>query len=113
MRGSEFVQISTTVGSKKAATAIAMKLLETRLASCVQVVGPVNSRYLWKGKIESAKEWLCFIKAMTKDYRAIESVLKKLHSYEVPEILAVPIVQGNSTYLEWVRAETTRKSRER
>ena len=105
----KFIQASTTVDSQKAADWIAARLLRERLASCVQVFGPIKSSYRWNGKIEHAKEWYCLIKARAKDYRSIEATVKKAHSYKVPEILAVPVLEGNPDYLRWITAETIRK----
>jgi periplasmic divalent cation tolerance protein len=61
----EFIQVSTTVNNKQEAEKIARKLLDERLASCVQVLGPINSKYWWRGKIDRAREWICLIKART------------------------------------------------
>lgn len=109
----EFIQVSTTVESKERADQIATSLLRARVASCVQVFGPIKSNYWWNGKIERAKEWFCLIKARARDYQRIETSIRGAHSYKVPEILAIPIVYGNADYLRWIREETTRKSRKR
>jgi periplasmic divalent cation tolerance protein len=106
----EFIQVSTTVDTRKAATAIAMKLLKGRLTSCVQIVGPITSRYWWKGRILNAREWPCLIKARAQDYRMIELTLKKVHPYKVPEITALPILFGDPGYLNWIRKETDRRT---
>ncbi|MFQ6090795.1 MAG: divalent-cation tolerance protein CutA [Candidatus Bipolaricaulia bacterium] len=102
----EFIQVITTIDLEERAAEIAQRLLEGRLAACVQVLGPVRSRYRWEGKIEEAEEWLCLIKARAADYSKIESLIKELHPYEVPEILAMPITAGNPQYLDWLRRET-------
>ena len=102
----EFIQVVTSIDSEGKAEEIARKLLEERLAACVQVLGPVRSRYWWEGKIEEAEEWLCLIKARATGYAAIESLIKKIHPYEVPEILVFPITGGNPQYLDWLRQET-------
>ncbi len=107
----EFIQVVTTVDNERRANEIARKLLRERVASCVQVFGPINSSYWWKGKIEQAKEWFCLVKARSKDYRIIEAEIKKIHPYDLPEILALPILGGNADYLKWIRSETTRKTR--
>lgn len=103
---SEFIQVITSVDSEEKAEEIARKLLEQRLAGCVQVLGPIKSRYWWEGKLEEAQEWLCLIKARASDYKAIEASIKEVHPYTVPEILAMPITQGNPDYLDWLRRET-------
>jgi periplasmic divalent cation tolerance protein len=105
----KFIQVSTTVNSKETASKIARKLIDERLSSCVQVLGPIQSRYWWKGRIERATEWICLVKARSSDYPGIEASIKKVHPYDVPEILALPILYGYSDYLDWIRRETTRK----
>ena len=104
----EFIQVFTSINSKIRANAIATKLLAERLTSCVQIFGPIDSAYRWKGKIEHSKEWFCLIKARANDYRLIETSIKKVHSYDVPEILALPVMDGNTDYSEWIRKETIR-----
>jgi len=99
----ECVQIVTTAESKEAAEKITKKLLEKRLAACVQIVGPITSTYWWRGKIEEAKEWLCLIKSKANLYEEIEREINELHTYETPEILALPVVTGSRTYLDWLR----------
>jgi periplasmic divalent cation tolerance protein len=106
----EFMQVSTTVNSKQSADKIARKLLDERVTSCVQVFGPIQSHYWWKGRIERTKEWVCFIKARSSDYRRIEDSVKEVHPYDVPEILALPVLRGNASYLRWIRNETAPKS---
>jgi len=104
----EFIQVVTSIDSEGKAGEIARKLLEERLAACVQVLGPVRSRYWWEGKLEEAEEWLCLVKAKAADYERIESAIKAAHPYTVPEILAMPIATGNPDYLDWLRRETSR-----
>ncbi len=105
----EFIQISTTVNSKARANKIARRLLDEQVASCVQVLGPIQSNFWWKGKIERTKEWICLVKARAIDYHKIEACIRKLHSYQIPEILAFPVLRGNTDYLRWIRNETARK----
>jgi periplasmic divalent cation tolerance protein len=105
----EYIQVSTTVNSKATANKIARKLLDERLASCVQVLGPIDSHYWWKGRIERAREWTCFIKARASHYRKIEATIKRLHPYEVPEILAFRVLHGQADYLRWIEEETRPK----
>ena len=105
----EFIEVCTTADREEIANRIAKKLLAERLASCVQVFGPINSSYWWNGKIERAREWMCLIKARADDYRKIEAAIRRVHPYDVPEILAFPVLYGNSDYLRWIRKETARK----
>ena len=79
-----------------------MALVERRLAACVQVVGPVESRYRWEGRVETATEWLCVAKTTAERYDELEAAIGDLHSYDVPEILAVPVVRGSAAYLQWL-----------
>ncbi len=104
----EFIQVITSVDSAEKAVEIAQRLLKQRLAACVQVLGPVRSRYWWQGEFEEAEEWLCLIKARATDYAQIESAIQEVHPYTVPEILALPITAGNPDYLDWLRKETAR-----
>ncbi len=102
----EFVQVQTIVERRDDAERIAQTLVERRLAACVQIVGPIQSTYWWKEKIETAEEWLCLIKTRSDLYDAIEAAIIELHSYEVPEIVALPIVAGSANYLRWLVEET-------
>jgi periplasmic divalent cation tolerance protein len=100
-----FIQVITTVGSQDEAARIARVLVERRLAACVQVSGPITSVYRWQGKIETSDEWTCTAKTSSGLYAAVEGVIRELHSYEVPEILAVPIAAGSAAYLAWLHGE--------
>lgn len=98
----ECVQVLTTTGSEAEAEAIAAALVERRLAACVQVSGPIRSRYRWQGEIERAEEWQCAIKTAAARYPELEAAIRELHSYEEPEIVATPIVAGSPGYLAWI-----------
>jgi periplasmic divalent cation tolerance protein len=76
-----------------------------KLAACVQITGPITSIYRWKGKVENVQEWLCMIKTREELFDKVETAIKKLHSYETPEIVAVPIVKGSKEYLTWIDDE--------
>ncbi len=102
----EHIQVMTTAASADEARRIATALVEERLAACVQIVGPIESIYRWQGKVETATEWQCWIKTRRERYDALEATIRRLHSYEVPEILAVPIVVGSEAYLKWLTDET-------
>ncbi len=102
----EFIQVLTTVGTQEEARRIADALIEQRLAGCVHLAGPVESVYRWQGKIETAMEWQCWIKTRREHYDAVEATIRKLHSYEVPEILMFPILTGSAAYLKWLAEET-------
>lgn len=85
---------------------IAQALVEEKLAACVNVVGPVHSIYRWRGAIEDAREYMLVIKAATRDFGKLERRVRELHSYEVPEIIAVPLAAGSKPYMAWL-AEST------
>jgi periplasmic divalent cation tolerance protein len=99
---SDCVQVMTTAGSEEEAGRIASLLVERRLAACVQVAGPITSRYRWQGEIEEEREWRCLAKTTRAAYEAVEAAIREVHSYEEPEIVAVPIVAGSAGYLAWI-----------
>ncbi|HXR60956.1 MAG TPA: divalent-cation tolerance protein CutA [Solirubrobacterales bacterium] len=98
----ECVQVMTTAGSEQEAGRIAALLVERRLAACVQVVGPVVSRYRWQGAVEEEREWQCLAKTTLAAYGAVEAAIREAHSYDEPEIIATPIVAGSAGYLAWI-----------
>jgi periplasmic divalent cation tolerance protein len=100
----EYVQVLTTAGSEEEAERISAALVERRIAACVQIVGPISSRYRWQGKVEHSQEWLCLAKTEVARYEEIEAAIRELHSYEEPEIVATSIVAGSAGYLGWVSA---------
>jgi periplasmic divalent cation tolerance protein len=93
--------IVTTASSKKEASKIAQCLIEKKLAACVQVF-PMTSFYSWKNKMEKSKEILLLIKTVKRNYKEIEKAIMKLHHYEVPEIIEIPIINGSRDYLFWI-----------
>ncbi|MDH5298926.1 MAG: divalent-cation tolerance protein CutA [Desulfobulbaceae bacterium] len=99
------IQVMTTVEERQQGQSIADRLLAEKLAACVQVVGPITSYFLWQGKNEEAIEYLCLIKSRRHLYEEIERVIRAMHPYEVPEILAVPVVAGGGAYLAWLAGE--------
>ena len=98
----EYVEVHATAGSEEEGGRIAAALVEWRLAACVQVVGPIVSRYRWQGEVEEAREWLCLAKTETSRYPELEAAIRELHSYDEPEIVAIPIVAGSKGYLDWI-----------
>ncbi len=98
----EYIQVMTTTETEKEARRIARALVERRLAGCVQVLGPITSTYRREGEDEAAQEWLCLIKSRRDLYPELETAIRELHAYEVPEILALPVVEGDRRYLEWL-----------
>jgi uncharacterized protein involved in tolerance to divalent cations len=104
---SPYCVVTTTTDRESVAEKIAQALLDGRLAACVQV-HPVNSRYIWKGAVERADEWSLAIKARTADFDAVAATIRALHTYETPEIIALPILAGDAAYLEWLALSTER-----
>lgn len=97
-----FIQVTTTTETKEQAQAIATHLVEEKLAACVQMTDAVESTYRWKGSVETAREYLCLIKTRADLFPQVEAAIKKLHPYETPEIIAVPITEGSEKYLTWL-----------
>jgi periplasmic divalent cation tolerance protein len=102
----QHAQAVTTTDSREAADALARSAVEARVAACGQVVGPIKSIYWWEGKVETAEEWYVVFKTTAERYAALEAHIREHHSYDVPEIVLMPIVAGNPAYLEWVTTET-------
>src|SRR5688500_12431833 len=92
------IQIITTTPTRELAEAIALTLVQERLAACVQIEGPIQSTYRWQGRIEQDQEWRIAAKTVQSRFEQVEAVIRKLHSYDVPEILAVPILRGSDAY---------------
>ena len=99
--------LTTTVGSRDEAKSLARALVESRLAACVQTM-PIDSTYRWQGAVEKASEHLLICKIRSADYAAVEAEIRMRHAYEVPEIVAVPIVAGSASYLGWLAEATAR-----
>jgi len=97
------IVILVTAGSEAEAEAIAKALVEERLAACVNILSPIRSIYRWQGKVADDREWLLAIKTQAERFAAVETKVKALHSYQVPEIIALPIVAGAEGYLRWLR----------
>ncbi|MBI2871301.1 MAG: divalent-cation tolerance protein CutA [Candidatus Omnitrophica bacterium] len=94
----------TSADSKEKARTIAQHLLKNRLAGCVTVIPRVESTYWWKGKLERAREWLLLIKGRSSHFSKASREIKKIHSYECPEIISIPIQRGSADYLAWLDA---------
>jgi len=94
---------------EEVANRIALAVLESGLAACVNILPRVQSLYRWQGKIESATEIPLFIKSTAANYPALEAAIRKLHPYDIPEIIALPVERGLPAYLNWVAAETVQQ----
>lgn len=102
----EYIEVHSTTDSREEADRIAAAVVEGRLAACAQVTAPIRSTYWWQGEIEESDEYLLLMKTTRDLFGELARVIRENHSYEVPDIVAVPIVEGNDDYLGWVRAET-------
>ncbi|PYU28180.1 MAG: hypothetical protein DMG31_20755 [Acidobacteria bacterium] len=103
-RAGKYVVVLVTCGSRAEAQRIAREILSQRLAACANMLEiPVHSVYRWKGKVENAREFLLLIKTSARRLPALEAEVRRLHSYDVPEFIALPIVAGSPAYLRWLR----------
>lgn len=100
----EYLQVMTTVATREDADKIAASLVEQRLAACVQVLGPITSTYRWQGVVQTSQEWLCLAKSRRDLYPQLEEAIRRVHPYQVPEILAIPVIVGSTSYLAWLDA---------
>lgn len=107
----EVVQLTTTVGDESLATRIAQTVVEEGLAACAQVQGPITSIYSWHGSTERSTEWYCHCKTAKLQVDRLRTRVLQLHTYDVPEVIVVPIIAGHEPYLAWVcdqtRSDTT------
>jgi periplasmic divalent cation tolerance protein len=99
------IQVITTTDKEKVAARIAEALVRERLAACVQA-WPITSTFPWRGKLTVGKEWILLIKARSPDYKRIEKEIARMHNYELPEIIALPILKGSRAYLDWMDEAT-------
>lgn len=95
-------QVTTTLPDRATADQLGATLVQERLAACAQVVGPVSSTYRWQGRVERSEEWYCHLKTTRARLPAIERRVRELHPYELPELVAVPLVDGDQQYLQWI-----------
>lgn len=102
----ENLLVITNCPDEDTANAIALALVEARLAACVNILPRCQSIYRWQGAVDTASEVPLLIKTTTGNYPALEAAIRERHPYEVPEIIALPIAQGLPAYLNWLAAET-------
>jgi periplasmic divalent cation tolerance protein len=102
MAATGYVQVSTTLAKREQAEALARRLVEERRAACVQIVGPIVSVYRWKGEVSRDEETLLLIKTRDTLVRGIEALFREAHPYDVPELIATPVVDGAASYLAWL-----------
>jgi len=104
--------VLVTCGTLSESRRIARRVVQKKLAACVNVLqSPMNSYYTWKGKLEVAREYLLVMKTTVKRLPQLEKEVKRLHSYEVPEFIALPITYGSRAYLSWVQQSVSQPQR--
>ncbi len=103
----EFIVVYITAGSNEEAEHLARSLVEERLAACVNRIKSVQSVYRWQGKVEQSEEELLVIKTKKSLFRRLEERVRELHSYSVPEVIALPVVKGSPAYLRWLADEVS------
>ncbi|MFI7617178.1 divalent-cation tolerance protein CutA [Nonomuraea terrae] len=103
----DFLEVRVTVPARDEAERICSAVIARRLAAAVQVVAPITSVYWWRGEINRADEWLLYMITTAQRFDELAACVRELHSYEVPQIVAVPLVIGTADYLEWIRRETS------
>jgi periplasmic divalent cation tolerance protein len=96
------VVIMVTASSRRECSKIARRLIEEKLAACVNISQPIQSIYRWEGKIEQDKEFLLFIKTKRDLFQQVRAEIALVHSYHTPEIICLPIIDGSPNYLQWV-----------
>jgi periplasmic divalent cation tolerance protein len=102
MKGTDLIVVLITVSSEEEAHKIAESLVNEKKAACVNIVAGVDSLFRWEGNVESARESLLLVKTKASLFPEIISLVKEIHSYKVPEIIALPIVAGSEDYLRWL-----------
>ena len=96
------IVVLSTCGSPEEADRLARSLVEQRLAACVNVIPGISSHYWWQGRLETAQECLLLVKSSRERFDQLRSVLEQAHSYEIPEVIALPVVDGSLNYLNWI-----------
>jgi periplasmic divalent cation tolerance protein len=103
--GTDYAVVFVTASSRLEAEKIAQVLVEKQLAACVSLM-PIHSIYTWKSELCQEDEWQLMIKTDLRQFEQLETQIKQLHSYEVPEIIALPIIKGSADYLNWISEQT-------
>ena len=100
----QYIIVLVTAKDKKEASKIAQSLLEAKLIACANIIDGVESLFWWQGKIDSSKEALLVLKTKKILFKKLSAKVKSLHSYQTPEIIALPIVDGSAEYLNWINS---------
>lgn len=98
----DYIVVLVTTSTKQEAEKIVQHLINDRLIACGNIVGPVTSFFQWSGQVEQAQEYLALMKSRKNLFDRLTEAVKIIHSYEIPEILALPIMEGSKTYLDWL-----------
>jgi periplasmic divalent cation tolerance protein len=101
------IVVLSSCASEAEAEKLAREVVELRLAACVNVIPRVRSYYRWQGNLESTEEWLLVIKSSRELFDTLRTTLEKAHSYDIPEVIALPIVDGAENYLNWLETGLT------
>lgn len=104
------IVVLVTCGSAEEASRIAQALVEEKLAACVNVTGPVRSIYRWEGRVADEQEVLLVIKTARRLFDEVRRAVEKLHSYQVPEVICLPVIDGAPNYLNWLGTSLERES---
>jgi len=102
----EFIIVFITAPNEKEAAAISQTIVGERLAACINIIPSVRSIYRWQGRVEDEQEVLMIVKTKKSLFERLQERVKELHSYEVPEIIGLPLVEGGKEYLDWLGQET-------
>ena len=102
----EFIIVFITAPNEKEAASISRTIVEERLVACVNIIPSVRSIYRWQGRVEDEQEVLMMVKTKKSLFERLQERVKELHSYEVPEIIGLPLVEGSKEYLDWLGQET-------
>ncbi|MBW2610514.1 MAG: divalent-cation tolerance protein CutA [Deltaproteobacteria bacterium] len=104
----EYIQVFTTTEKKEDVKRLAREVVGKRLAACAQIVGPITSMFWWEENIDEAEEWLLIMKTRDDLYGDLEKAIQEIHPYAVPEILAIPVIAGSQSYLDWLNREVSK-----
>lgn len=101
----DYLLIQTTTDDENIAQTLARHLIQNHLAACVQIMSPVTSYYRWEAQVTTSQEWLLQIKTTLASYPQVEQAIRQLHNYQIPEIIALPIIGGSNEYFKWIDIE--------